>query len=241
MEPTLGRSESVKELTTALAKAQAEITGAEKKSENPHFKSNYADLASVWEACREPLSKNGLSVTQTTYTECAQIHLVTTLFHSSGEWLASKIPLILQRQDMQGLGSALTYARRYSLAAIVGVAQEDDDGNAAGKEDGKQKGKNVQTTKERPSAGPRITEKVWVAGKAEGEIIATVRQRNGWQNQDVAKFMQETFKKERLSTLTKPEYETLLATVGKPFALTKDQPRIEADGVFATTEPELKQ
>jgi len=125
------QSTEIKDLATALAKAQSEIKPALKDTENPFFKSKYADLASVQAACMPHLTKNGLSVTQTIQSIGADIFLVTTLFHSSGQWLKSVAPVKPTKNDPQGLGSALTYMRRYSLAAIAGVSQEDDDGNEA--------------------------------------------------------------------------------------------------------------
>ena len=123
---------NLKELATAMAKAQAEIKTALKDSKNPHFKSSYADLTSVWDACRVALTKNGLSVLQITNFDAADVWLETTLLHASGESISGRYPLRPQQQTPQGYGSALTYARRYALAAMVGVvADEDDDGNAA--------------------------------------------------------------------------------------------------------------
>jgi hypothetical protein len=121
------------ELAKALVKAQGHIKGAVKDASNPHFKAKYADLASVWDACRKPLTDNGLSVVQftTINTEGTIPLLVTRLLHTSGESIDGVTPLIMVKQDMQALGSAITYARRYGLAAMVGVAPEDDDGNAA--------------------------------------------------------------------------------------------------------------
>lgn len=124
-------SESVNELATALAKAQGEITGALKDSANPFFKSKYADLASCWDACRSALSKNGLAVTQFPTTEATGVCLVTTLLHSSGQWMRASLAVHPKDDSPQAMGSALTYARRYALTAVVGVAQVDDDGNAA--------------------------------------------------------------------------------------------------------------
>lgn len=124
-------SEQINELATALAKAQGEITGALKDSANPFFKSKYADLASCWDACRLPLSKNGLAVTQFPMTEATETFLVTILMHSSGQWMRSSLEVRPKDDTPQAMGSALTYARRYALTAVVGVAQVDDDGNAA--------------------------------------------------------------------------------------------------------------
>jgi hypothetical protein len=128
----------MKELATAMAKAQGQIKTALKDSKNPHFKSSYADLTSVWDACREALSKNGFSVIQRTDFEAGgEVWLETMLLHSSGEHVSSRYPLRPAKADPQGYGSAITYARRYCLAAIVGVvADEDDDGNAASQRNG---------------------------------------------------------------------------------------------------------
>lgn len=126
------KSESINELATALAKAQGEIKGALKDSSNPFFKSKYADLSSVWEACRIPLSKNGLSVVQTNSLSTAElISVETVLMHSSGQWITGSLCARPVKNDPQGIGSCVTYLRRYSLAAMVGVCPEDDDGNHA--------------------------------------------------------------------------------------------------------------
>lgn len=129
----MNTSESINELAAALAKAQAQIQPAKKENVNPAFKSKYADLASVWDACREPLTANGLSVVQmpTDNAEPGRVALVTTLLHSSGQWISSMVSTRIVKDDPQGVGSALTYLRRYALSAMVGVAPDDDDGNAA--------------------------------------------------------------------------------------------------------------
>jgi hypothetical protein len=126
------KSESIGKLAEALAKAQGAIEGAKKDQANPFFRSKYADLSSVWEACRKPLSDNGLSIVQTTYGDDPErVSVETMLIHSSGEWMYSRLTMRPTKSDPQGIGSCITYARRYSLAAMVGVAPEDDDGNAA--------------------------------------------------------------------------------------------------------------
>lgn len=125
------RSDSVGALAAALAKAQGAIKGAAKTSENPYFKSRYADLAAVWDACREALSANGLSVVQTMDSSDTAVCVETTLLHSSGEWISGSQLIKPVDDKPQSWGSAITYARRYGLAAIVGVAPEDDDGNLA--------------------------------------------------------------------------------------------------------------
>ena len=129
----MNKSESIKELATALAKAQGQIKGAVKDSANPFFKSKYADLASVVEAIRNAFAANGLSYIQSVEpSDKDEVRVETTILHSSGEWIGCGVlALPVSKVDAQGYGSALTYARRYSLSAATGVAPEDDDGNAA--------------------------------------------------------------------------------------------------------------
>ena len=126
-------SESIALLAGALAKAQMQIEPASKNATNPHFRSHYADLASIWDACRGPLNTNGLSIVQFPCDgEVGRIGLCTMIVHSSGEWMSETITVKALKEDPQFLGGVLTYLRRYSLAAVVGVtATEDDDGNAA--------------------------------------------------------------------------------------------------------------
>jgi len=132
MDQLKNQSEQINELASALAKAQSEIQPALKDSINPFFKSKYADLSSVWNACKAALTKNGLAVIQTMDNLNGQLVLLTTLAHSSGQWMRSILPIVSARQDAQSIGSAITYMRRYSLAAIVGVTtDDDDDGNSA--------------------------------------------------------------------------------------------------------------
>ena len=127
----MNQSESIAALAAALSKAQASITGALKDSANPFFKSKYADLASCWDACRKPLTDNGLAVIQTIEAGEGRAILVTTLCHASGEWIKSFCPILTKDDSPQGQGSGITYARRYALAAMVGLAQIDDDAEAA--------------------------------------------------------------------------------------------------------------
>lgn len=148
------QSEQINELAEALAGAQAEMGAALKDAANPFFKSKYADLASVWDACRGPLTKHGLSIVQFPSTEYAGtpevyewtsktgekrtgvkvvciVSVVTRLLHSSGQFLEHSVSTMLASGDAQAVGSAITYLRRYSLQSVAGVAPEDDDGNAA--------------------------------------------------------------------------------------------------------------
>lgn len=128
-------SDQINELAAASAKAQATMQPALKDMVNPAYKSKYADLASVWDACRKPLTDNGLTIWQdvTTAEGVNGISVTTRLVHSSGQWVEFG-PLIvpLAKHDAHGVGSATSYAKRYALAAAIGVTAEiDDDGNAA--------------------------------------------------------------------------------------------------------------
>lgn len=145
----MNQSETINELAAALSKAQAEIRGYKEDSSNPFFRSRYGDLTSVWAAAREPLTKNGLSVVQTleglapvsvdvenkngsterVYLSPVCVH--TTLLHESGQWIRGSITMMPDKPGPQAAGSAITYARRYSLAAIVGIAPQDDDAESA--------------------------------------------------------------------------------------------------------------
>lgn len=125
------RSDSIINLAKALCQTQATVEAVKKDANNPFFKSKYADLASIWHAIREALTSNGLSVLQEPSTECNKVRITTTLIHTSGEYVRSTLEVVAVKTDPQGIGSAITYARRYALGSIVGIAPEDDDGNAA--------------------------------------------------------------------------------------------------------------
>lgn len=124
-------SQEITELAKALSKCQGNIQGAVKNEKNPFFKSSYADLSSVWEACRYHLSSNGLSVVQVPTEIEGKICLVTRLCHDSGQWIEGKFPLPQGKGDAQSMGSAISYLRRYALASMVGICQVDDDAEAA--------------------------------------------------------------------------------------------------------------
>lgn len=125
-------SEIIDKIAPAFCLAQADCNNAKKSSNNPHFKSKYADLTAVWEACSKALYSNRLSVIQGLGEVIdGKLHIETMLLHESGQWIKSTASIPLPKQDPQGYGSASTYARRYTLAAMMGIVQEDDDGNAA--------------------------------------------------------------------------------------------------------------
>lgn len=153
------QSDSINELVSALAKAQGKIMAANKDSCNPYYNSKFADLNSVWNACRIPLSENGLAVIQTQEKIEDQLSLVTTLAHSSGQFIKSYLPIELpdandvelnkygkpvKRNRLHVLGGIITYLRRYGLCSIVGIVSDEDlDGNEMNQTDNNQK--NIKT------------------------------------------------------------------------------------------------
>lgn len=152
------RSEAIEKLAEALAAAQGEIVGAEKDAKNSHFGAKYSTLAAIWDACRIPLTSHGLSVVQTPGFGEGCLILETTLLHVSGQWISSELPIQVDTRNLQHVGSALTYARRYSLAAMVGVCPDDDDGEAAAQPQREQRNGRDQREPSRvprPENGPR--------------------------------------------------------------------------------------
>jgi hypothetical protein len=145
------QSPTIGSLVLALSKAQGKFEGAAKSSDNPFFKSKYADLYECIEAAKPSLTENELAVIQTTDTDEKGIWVITTLGHSSGEWIRGRLLMKPKKDDDQGTGSSITYGRRYTFAAIVGLAQKDDDGNASVNADGKasQDQKKPDTTTDR--------------------------------------------------------------------------------------------
>lgn len=127
----LTTSDQINELAGALAKAQGEMTAAYNDGKNPHFRSTYATLASIHDACVGPLSRNGLAVVQAPGVAQGSVTLTTTLIHSSGQWMECMMSAAAKNMGPQAIGSTITYLRRYGLAAMVGVVSADDDGEGA--------------------------------------------------------------------------------------------------------------
>jgi hypothetical protein len=127
-------SDQITEIAAAMVKVQSSMAPAVKESTNAHFKSKYADLTAVWNACRKPLTDNGLSVWQDVTSPDDGVAVTTRIVHTSGQWIEFG-PLVvpLAKKDAHGVGSATSYAKRYGLAAAVGVTTDDDDGNEAAK------------------------------------------------------------------------------------------------------------
>ena len=151
-------SETISALATALSKAQGMIDDATKTGLNPAFRSKYADLASVRAAIREPLAVNDLAIVQGPRKADGGVEVETMILHKSGEWISESVFIPVTKQDAHGMGSGITYARRYGLMALLCIATDDDDGNAA-----------VQSAPAAPAkkAAPKVdAEKVIAAGEA---------------------------------------------------------------------------
>ena len=132
LNDTVRMSKSISALTTALSVAQGQMKPAEKGSVNPHFKSKYADLASIIDSAKESLAKNGLSICQSPSGNPPYVKITTILMHKSGEWISGELTMKANSDTPQNMGAAITYAKRYALAAMLNIpAEEDDDGNAA--------------------------------------------------------------------------------------------------------------
>ncbi len=187
------RSEQINELAGALSKAQGVIIPASKDSDNPFFKSKYADLAAVWEVAREPLYKNGLAVIQHPSAEGNIVHLDTVLAHSSGQWMSSRLTMTAKDASPQAIGSCITYLRRYGLSAVVGIASEvDDDGNAASAP-GKP---SVQK-----SAAPAHDPNNDLITKEQGEVLLTMLKLHGYTKDDLKIYIGEQFGLNALSEI----------------------------------------
>lgn len=226
------KSESIAALAGALAKAQAEILGAKKDSENPFFKSKYADLAAVWDACRGPLTKNELSIVQTPRTEISEnatiIYVGTLLAHSSGEWISEELSAIPVKDDPQGIGSCVTYLRRYALSAFTGVAPEDDDGNAASHRNGDPKTARPKIT----TAADAEREGLMLAVKRGAKLLNDLGDSPPWTAKKCNDFANSNFNaKGGVDGLTNPQLSELAGLLSaKVDALKKgkaEQPRLD--------------
>ena len=206
------KSENINELAAALAKAQAEMRPAEKTKTNPFYKSSYADLEAVWTSCREPLSKYGLSVVQVPSLGAnGQVILETVLLHQSGQWLAGDYPVSPTKDDPQSLGSAMSYARRYSLSPMVGVVTEDDDGEVAMS---RPQTKTKAAPKEPPSVQTQ-NQSVPTVAKPESLLVTdkqikrlfAIKNECRWSDQNLKKYIDLNFNKSSSKDLTWVEYD----------------------------------
>jgi len=183
------KSESIKEIAIALNKAQAEMSGAKKGAVNPFFKSKYANLEEVIRCAKEPLHNNGLSVSQFPTTEDNQAGVTTILMHISGEWLESTLLLACSKQDPQGMGSAITYARRYAYQSVLGIPSEDDDGNSASKAPTYTKPEPTAKPAPKPQP-PKITKAAILSAFKAASTLAILESK--WQKAQTTEFKEDS-------------------------------------------------
>jgi ERF superfamily len=218
----MSQSEIINELAAALSKAQGEMQAAIKDKVNPFFKSSYADLGSVWDAARPVLSKYGLCIMQTTEmtADGSKIVMVTTLAHTSGQWMKSYLPLNPSKNDSQGVGAAITYLRRYSLSAIVGVVcDEDDDGETAVGRGRQSPTNNQQQQQEKPAQVDRI-------GKAEIVALSTlISNLDEDSNKSFREWIKKTFNAESLQDIPKNCFEKCMVSLNAKIKFINDQAR----------------
>ena len=224
----MNKSESITELAKALPNFQGKMTAVKKDATNPFYKSKYATLDTIWETIRKPLSENGLSIAQTMNFVNDKSILETTLYHTSGEWISGTQLVNPVKDDPQSLGSAISYARRYSLSAILGiVTDEDDDANIATKPEAKAepKPKSETTAQTKGDITPAQIKKIYASVKEKG-ITA-----------DQAKtYLKEVFNKISTKELTISEASRLIEDIevgklGGKSALVKEAKKLGAEEI----------
>lgn len=205
-------SEKIDLLIKALIKAKAQFGAVEKNRTNPYFKSKYADLGAVNDAVTGPLHDNGLTVMQTTAVrDDGTPVLVTTLAHESGQFISGQYPLLSAKNDPQGLGSALTYGRRYALSALLSVvADDDDDGNAA-QDKAVSKAPvsatpKTNTTVATTAGGPVITE-------GQGRRLYAIWKNANRQDDEVRGYIKAKYGFNSTKEITKDTYEDIVKWV----------------------------
>jgi len=151
-------SDELDKISPAIVAALADIENATKDAQNRHFQSTYATLAALIDATKSGLAKHGLAVIQSPGFEGGLVLVTTRVLHTSGQWIEGVVSSPIGKSDPQGVGSAITYLRRYALAAMCGITQEDDDGNGAAK---------VKPTSKSAPKNPEVTDIEWAALKAD--------------------------------------------------------------------------
>lgn len=228
----MSQSELINDLAAALSKAQGEMQAAIKDKINPFFKSSYADLGSVWDAARPVLSKYGLCIMQTTelLSDGSKIVMVTTLAHTSGQWVKSYLPLNPSKNDSQGVGAALTYLRRYSLSAIVGVVCDDDDDGETSVGRGKsQHNQNNQHSQQSQHSQQHTQSAPDRLGKAEiialTSLISTLDEEN---SKSFLDWIKKNFNAASLQDIPKSCFEKCMMSLNAKIKYLKDQEKATA-------------
>ena len=232
----MNKSESIIELAKALSNLQGKMVAVKKDAINPFYKSKYATLDTIWEAIRKPLSENGLSIVQTMNLVGDKSILETTLYHISGEWISGTQLVNPVKDDPQSLGSAISYARRYSLSAILGiVTDEDDDANIATKPEAKPKTKEEPKSAEKPVSSTTETSQKSepsISVAQTKKIYALVKEK-GITTDQARAYLKKIFNKMSTKELTISEASRLIedieaGKIGGESALVKEAKRLGA-------------
>ena len=208
----MNKSESISELAKALSNFQGKMVAVKKDATNPFYKSKYATLDTIWETIRKPLAENGLSVAQTMNVFGDKSLLETTLCHTSGEWIRGIQLVNPVKDDPQSLGSAISYARRYSLSALLGiVADEDDDANVATKPEPKLEAK-IPPRQNDPLLGDKDQQKEKITPAQTKKIYASVKGM-GIEVPTIKNYLKDVFKKMSTKELTVSEASRLIEDI----------------------------
>ncbi len=218
IRPKYNRSEDIKDLATALSKAQAEFDIADLNKINPYFKSSYADLASIVGASRPALTKYGLSVTQeVSNDETGALWLITELMHSTGQWKLSRFRMVPPKNDIQAISSYNTYVKRMCYASLVGVVtgDEDDDGEQA-----------IATTRDTMAKGVALNTK-YNPKEINPEVITKEQledlEYELSQYEDIAQQVLEGLKLQNLADMPKSKFQIAMKRI-REIKLLRNQP-----------------
>lgn len=213
----MNSSAETKEIDTALAKAQGQFNLASKDSLNPHWRQNYADLASIVQATRPMLSQNGLAIIQGLRRCETSWVLVTKMVHCSGQWYETEFPITPKDMSPQSLGSAMTYAKRYAYAAITGAiaGDEDDDGEAA---QGRSIARSTTLThnsgnREGTMAANHSTASSWSLTDKQLARLFAIATSAGYDSNEMKDLMKSKYKIESSKDLSKTQYEEICAFI----------------------------
>lgn len=210
----MNQSENINELAMALSKAQGEMQAAIKDSVNPFFKSKYADLGSVWDAARPVLSKNGLCIMQTTEMMGEKIVMITTLAHTSGQWMKSILPLNPSKNDTQGVGAAITYLRRYSLSALVGVVCDDDDDGETAVGRGKTNNQSTQNSDQ------------YISKSQMNTLSNLLNQLDEENKRNFFRWIKDNYKANSIEELLENSFERCVVVLNAKIKYTNDQKKV---------------
>lgn len=199
-------STSFKEIIPDLIKAQKELKPVLKKGTNPHFRSDYAEYEDVIEEIKRVLNKNNMWITHPTHFESEKLIMETVIIHTSGEWVSTELPIINKVGTDQGLGSSITYTKRYSAEALMGVSTiKDDDGNAATK--------HPETPEEKPYQDNQHSHSFIT--EAQQKRLFAIANKHGWDNVKIKDFIKARFQIDSTKELNRFNYDHLITQIEK--------------------------